>query len=119
MPKHAQKINLKESLFIRGKCSIHSCRPPGITFSYLNCPFSLASIQLQLRTQGVILTKLSRSCFYQNLIVAFVGVTNAHGPSPQPTPCRSPTCSLTTATGSNHEFENSPKPTVFIYKICV
>ena len=28
--------------------------------------------------------------------MAFIGVTNAHGPSPQPTACRSPTCSLTT-----------------------
>ena len=33
--------------------------------------------------------------------MAFTGVTNAHGPSPQPTACRSPTCSLTTSTGSN------------------
>ena len=33
--------------------------------------------------------------------MAFTGVTNAHGPSPQPTACRSPTCSLMTATGSN------------------
>ena len=31
--------------------------------------------------------------------MAFSGITNAHGPSPQPTLCRSPTCSLTTATG--------------------
>ena len=28
-------------------------------------------------------------------------VTNTHGSSPQPTACRSPTSSLTTATGSN------------------
>ena len=35
-------------------------------------------------------------------LMAFTGVTNAHGPSPQPTACRSPSCSLTTATGSNH-----------------
>ena len=33
--------------------------------------------------------------------MAFTGVTNAHGPSPQPRACRSPSCSLTTATGSN------------------
>ena len=33
--------------------------------------------------------------------MAFTGVTNAHGPSPQPTACRSPSCCLTTATGSN------------------
>ena len=33
--------------------------------------------------------------------MAFTGVTNAHGPSPQPTACRSPSCSLTAATGSN------------------
>ena len=32
-------------------------------------------------------------------LVAFTGVTNAHGPSPQQTACRSPSCSLTTATG--------------------
>ena len=32
--------------------------------------------------------------------MAFAGVTNAHGPSPQTTACRSPSCSLTTATGS-------------------
>ena len=30
----------------------------------------------------------------------FYWVTNAHGPSPQQTACRSPPCSLTTATGS-------------------
>ena len=34
-------------------------------------------------------------------LVAFTGVTNAHVPSPQPTVCRSPTCNLMTATGSN------------------
>ena len=34
--------------------------------------------------------------------MAVTGVTNAHGPSPKPTVCRPPTCSLTTATGSNH-----------------
>ena len=34
-------------------------------------------------------------------LMAFTGFTNAHGPSPHPTACRSPTCSLTTATGSN------------------
>ena len=33
-------------------------------------------------------------------LMAFTGVTNAHGPSPQPVACRSPSCSLTTATGS-------------------
>ena len=33
--------------------------------------------------------------------MAFTRITNAHGPSPQPTACRSPLCSLTTATGSN------------------
>ena len=35
------------------------------------------------------------------ILMAFIGVTNAHGPSPQPTACRSPICSLITATGSN------------------
>ena len=34
--------------------------------------------------------------------MAFTGVTNAHGPSPQPTACMSPSYSLMTATGSNH-----------------
>ena len=34
-------------------------------------------------------------------LMAFTGVTNAHGPSPQPTACRSPSYSLATATGSN------------------
>ena len=34
-------------------------------------------------------------------LVAFTWVTKAHGPSPQPTACRSPSCSFTTATGSN------------------
>ena len=34
-------------------------------------------------------------------LMAFTKVTNAHGPSPQPTVCRSPSCSLTTATGSS------------------
>ena len=33
--------------------------------------------------------------------MAFTGVANAHGPSPQPTACRSPSWSLTTATESN------------------
>ena len=33
--------------------------------------------------------------------MAFTGVANAHGPSPQPTACRSPTCSLMTETGNN------------------
>ena len=33
--------------------------------------------------------------------MAFTGVTNDHRPSPQPTACRSPSCSLTTATGNN------------------
>ena len=33
--------------------------------------------------------------------MAFTGVTNAHGPTPQPTACRSPSCSLTTATEGN------------------
>ena len=36
--------------------------------------------------------------------MAFTGVTNAHGPSPQPTACRSPSCSLTTATGILEAF---------------
>ena len=34
-------------------------------------------------------------------VMAFTRVTNAHGPSPQPTVCMSQTYSLTTATGSN------------------
>ena len=34
-------------------------------------------------------------------LMAFNGVTNTHGASPQPTACRPPTCSQTTATGSN------------------
>ena len=34
-------------------------------------------------------------------LMAFTRVTNAHGPSPQPTVCMSQTYSLTTATGSN------------------
>ena len=29
--------------------------------------------------------------------MAFTGVTNVHGPSPQPTACRPQSCSLTTA----------------------
>ena len=33
--------------------------------------------------------------------MAFTRVTNAHGPSPQPTACRSPTCSMMTVSGSN------------------
>ena len=33
-------------------------------------------------------------------LMAFTGVTNAHGPSPKPTACRSPSCSLTTASKS-------------------
>ena len=35
------------------------------------------------------------------ILVAFTGVTHAHGPSPQPTAFRSPKGSLSTATGSN------------------
>ena len=34
-------------------------------------------------------------------LIAFTGVTNDHGHQPQPTACRSPTCSLMTTTGSN------------------
>ena len=33
--------------------------------------------------------------------MAFTEFTKAHGPSPQPTACRPPICSLITATGSN------------------
>ena len=33
--------------------------------------------------------------------MAFTGVTNAHGPSSQPTACRSPSCSPMTAKGSS------------------
>ena len=36
-----------------------------------------------------------------NLMAFTTGVTNAHGPSPQSTACRSPSCSLVTATESN------------------
>ena len=36
-------------------------------------------------------------------LIAFTGVTNVHGPSPQPTACRSPPCSLTTAKVSNED----------------
>ena len=36
-------------------------------------------------------------------------ITDAHGPPPQPTACRSPS-SLTTATGSNHS-QSKVKPT--------
>ena len=46
-------------------------------------------------------------------LMAFTGVTNAHGPSPHPTACRSPSCSLTTATGSNQATKqglNLPPP---------
>ena len=39
-------------------------------------------------------------------LMAFTGVTNAHGSSLQPTACRSPTLSLTTATGSNQAQGN-------------
>ena len=39
----------------------------------------------------------SDDSFYKSL----TGVANAHGPSPQPTACRSPLCSLTTPTWSN------------------
>ena len=39
--------------------------------------------------------------FLSPILMAFTGVTNAHGPLPQPTACRSPKCSLTTTTGSN------------------
>ena len=38
--------------------------------------------------------------------MALTGVTNAHGPSPQPIACRSPSCSLMTATGSNQAYSN-------------
>ena len=34
-------------------------------------------------------------------LMAFTGITNAHGPSPYATACKPPTCSLTTTTGSN------------------
>ena len=37
-------------------------------------------------------------------LMAFTGVTNAHGPSPQSKACRSPLNSLTTLTGSNKAF---------------
>ena len=37
----------------------------------------------------------------------FTGVANAHEPSPQPTACRSASCSLTTATGSNQAQEKN------------
>ena len=36
--------------------------------------------------------------------MAFSGVTNAHGPSPQPTSCRSITCSLMTTAVSNQAY---------------
>ena len=42
--------------------------------------------------------------------MVFTGVINAHGPSPQPTTYRSPSCSLTTATGSN-QAQAGFKPT--------
>ena len=35
-------------------------------------------------------------------LTAFTGVTTAHGPSQKPTAYQSSSCSLTTATGSNH-----------------
>ena len=44
-------------------------------------------------------------------LTAFTGVTNAHGPSPQPTAFRSPSSSLTTARGSNQakaKFKPTP-----------
>ena len=34
-------------------------------------------------------------------LMAYTGVANAHGPSPQQAACRSPTCSLTTPISSN------------------
>ena len=34
-------------------------------------------------------------------LIAFTGVTNAHGPSPQPTSSWSSSCNLMTATGNN------------------
>ena len=40
--------------------------------------------------------------------VPFTGVTNARGPSPQPTACRSPTCSPLTATGKVSTGEMYP-----------
>ena len=43
-------------------------------------------------------------------LMDFTEVTNAHGPSPYLTVCRSPTCSLTTATGSNQAIARF-KPT--------
>ena len=46
-------------------------------------------------------------------LMAFTWVTNAHGPSPQPTAFRSPTSyllGLTTATGSNQARFESPSP---------
>ena len=44
--------------------------------------------------------------------MAFTVVANAHGPSPQPTAFRSPTCSLMTATGSNQAQPKVFKPTL-------
>ena len=56
-------------------------------------------------------------------LLAFTGVTYAHGPSRQPTACRFLTCSLSTATGSNqdcgdsldHLYENYKN--IFIFKL--
>ena len=40
--------------------------------------------------------------------MAFSVVTNAHGPSPQPTACRSPTCSLRTGESLPTRMQRTP-----------
>ena len=59
-------------------------------FGYLN--FTIQGTQTANQLFFVIFT---------STLLSFNGVSSAHGPSPQPTPCRSPLYSLLTATGSN------------------
>ena len=64
----------------------------GKNFQQLSCQCNLISIQRKYDTARLPLIATP------TLIMAFTGIANSHGPSPQPTARRSLACSLTTAT---------------------
>ena len=60
--------------------------------------------QMGSHDSGINFHSRTESSFFKSptpTLMAFTGVINTHRPTPQPTACRSPTWSLTTATGSN------------------
>ena len=63
------------------------------TYKYEKCPSSMRCWNSNPQPSPPI-TSRSRFLSPSPTLMAFTGVTNAHGPSPQPTECRSPTFSL-------------------------